>query len=146
MSHSFWVAQQDIYQTLNLFHFNFPVNSFFPFEVPDPYLLPLNSERHHKPHFAWLSFGISRSVWIPHRYPIKFDFLLLICLMSFWFSIWLEVLSRRQEILAPQQKYSQLARAKPCVFFKTPTNTGKKHMDKMPSWLDISAFNHQHNF
>lgn len=53
--------------------------------------------------FGLTAFGISVSVWIPHKHKIKFDFLLLICLISTQFSVWIEGPWRGQEILSPWQ-------------------------------------------
>lgn len=53
--------------------------------------------------FHLTAFGISTSVWIPHKYKIQLDFLLLICLMSTQFLLWLEGPWRGHESLPPWQ-------------------------------------------
>lgn len=70
--------------SLDIDSFHRPVNCLFPFEIPDPYL-PLLSPGWYMPYFALLSLEFFMLIWIPHMYMyIKLDFLLLICLMSFF--------------------------------------------------------------
>ena len=61
-----------------LFSTHFLAMVIFPFVYPPTPILSSYS-------IMLPVFGISTFVWIPCTYTIKFDFLLLICLMSIWF-------------------------------------------------------------
>lgn len=103
LSHCFWVAQGHLF-TKHLLFCIFPWSPFLPFEVLDSYPLLLSSGCHiylSLPHCLWNFM----SAWIPHMYKIKFDFLLVICLMSIWLWVWLEGPWRGVEILPLQQAY-----------------------------------------
>ena len=77
---------------------------FLPFVSSDPYPSP-ELRMSDKPRVASLSS--ESPVWIPHMYVTKFDFLLLICLMSVWVSVQLKGPWRAEGIL-PSQHGSKL--------------------------------------